>query len=159
AFRSDLAGLDPDRLAEALADLEETVAGELSRSGFAAEQTRLTRKLALRYAGQTHALMIAVPQGCVDHAVLADTVRAFGVEHERTYGHRATDEEPVEVVAIHVIGQGLFGGERGIPAPLPRDAVASRRRAYFGPEIGWRDTPVTSRSALQTPVTGPAIVE
>ena len=32
---------------------------------------------------------------------------AFGAEHERTYGHRAGPEEPVELVAIQLVGSGL----------------------------------------------------
>jgi N-methylhydantoinase A len=33
------------------------------------------------------------------------------------------------------------------------------RRAYFGPEVGWLDTPVLRRPDLATPRRGPCIVE
>ena len=37
---------------------------------------------------------------------------------------------------------------------------ADTRRAYFGPEFGWRDTPVLSRSAFSAePREGPVIIE
>jgi N-methylhydantoinase A len=33
------------------------------------------------------------------------------------------------------------------------------RRVYFGPDLGWRDTPIIDRPDLATPREGPAIVE
>jgi len=42
---------------------------------------------------------------------------------------------------------------RAEPTPPPP------RPAYFGPEIGWVDTPVIRRSDLSAPRTGPLIVE
>ena len=39
-------------------------------------------------------------------------------------------------------------------------AGGARRRAYFGPEHGWLDTPVLQREALQeAAVEGPVIIE
>ena len=39
---------------------------------------------------------------------------AFGDEHERTYGHRATGDEPVKLVSMAVLGEGLRDGA-GVP--------------------------------------------
>jgi N-methylhydantoinase A len=88
---------------------------------------------------------------------------AFGREHERTYGHRAGAEEPVELVNIKVVGRGVpdtprmpskvYAAEHHeVPPPPPR-------RAYFGPELGWLEAPVLPRAALATPRQGPCIVE
>ena len=35
----------------------------------------------------------------------------------------------------------------------------SSRQAYFGPELGWMETPVVRRRDLETPLEGPCIVE
>ena len=103
-----------------------------------------------------------VPDGPVDAKLLADVEEAFGAEHERTYGHRAGPDEPVELVAIQVVGTGVREGSnvperiavsRGEPAAPPP------RRAYFGPEHGWLETPVLRRSDLATARNGPVIVE
>src|SRR6185312_4901540 len=40
-------------------------------------------------------------------AVLAALEADFGAEHERTYGHRAGVQEPVELVSLEVIGTGI----------------------------------------------------
>jgi N-methylhydantoinase A len=109
-------------------------------------------------------LRVPVAPGRIDTAALAAIEEAFGVEHERTYGHRAGVDEPVELVSLEIIG-------RGIPA-VPRAASAAAatlaadipiaeptRRAYFGPRQGWQEARVVNRSALATPHDGPCIVE
>jgi N-methylhydantoinase A len=88
---------------------------------------------------------------------------AFGREHERTYGHRAGPDEPVEIVSLRVVGRGLGDRARVVedrPVTTPRPAaMAGMRRVYFGPQAGWLTTPILSRADLATPREGPAIVE
>ena len=45
-----------------------------------------------------------LPEGPIDLSKLEE---AFGREHEKTYGHRAGTDEPVELVTIQVVGRGL----------------------------------------------------
>ena len=77
--------------------------------------------------------------------------------------HRAGPEEPVELAEIRLIGHGI--PERPLTpqtldlAGAHQDESLPLRRAYFGPETGWLDTPVIPRSALATPQGGPCIVE
>ena len=56
---------------------------------------------------------------------------AFGAEHERTYGHRAGPEEPVELVSIQVVGAGLRDGigRAGARHARPRHRAAPRPAA------------------------------
>jgi len=94
--------------------------------------------------------------------MVAHLEEAFGAEHERTYGHRAGPEEPVELVAIQLVGSGLREGQ-GVPeniaASRPASAAQSARKAYFGAEHGWLDTPVLTRNDLASGRVGPLIVE
>jgi N-methylhydantoinase A len=129
---------------------------QLKMEGFTGSRTRLRRSAALHYHGQTYELTVPVPAGAVDFAYLEE---AFGNEHEKTYGHRAGAEEPVELVAIQVVGQGLRDGaavpervrpSRAEPRPPPP------RPAYFG---AWVETPVMRRSELVHAKQGPLIVE
>jgi N-methylhydantoinase A len=85
----------------------------------------------------------------------------FGAEHERTYGHRAGAEEPVEIVALQVLGRGLPDKPRmpdrlSPQAPQPPQPA---RPAYFGHSHGWLETPVLARAALAAPRAGPVIIE
>ena len=76
---------------------------------------RIQRLASLHYQGQTFDLTVPAPEAALDPAALARLEEAFGREHERTYGHRAGPEEPVELTEIRVIGQGL--AERPLTPP------------------------------------------
>jgi N-methylhydantoinase A len=163
SFRRLLRQIDLEALNAAWSALVDQARSQLEGEGFSPARLRISRQASLHYQGQTFDLTVPVPDGALDLAALAYLEEAFGKEHERTYGHRAGPEEPVELSEIRVIGQGvperplspraldLAGGDQNPPL-LPR-------RAYFGPESGWLDTPVVPRSALATPHAGPCIVD
>ncbi|HXW27442.1 MAG TPA: hydantoinase/oxoprolinase family protein, partial [Xanthobacteraceae bacterium] len=135
---------------------------QLAAEGFTGARAAIKRSAALHYKGQTYELVVPVPDGPVDARLIAQLEEAFGAEHERTYGHRAGPEEPVELVAIQVVGTGVREG-----SAVPERVVVGReegaapppRRAYFGPEHGFIETPVLRRTDLASPRTGPVIVE
>ncbi len=88
--------------------------------------------------------------------------QAFAEEHERTYGHRAGPDEPVELVSIQLIGVGPARGRRRAAASRRAAATAPRqasRHAYFGDSYGWLETPMMSRADLAAGRAGPLIVE
>ena len=98
------------------------------------------------------------------HVLARREEEAFGQEHERTYGHRAGTEEPVELVAIQLVGSGLRGGGEVPPrvtSSRTEPAEQDARQAYFGEEHGWIDTPVLRRADLdiKSRRVGPLIVE
>ena len=128
---------------------------------------RLRRSAALHYQGQSYELTVPVPDGPIDARMVAHLEEAFGQEHEKTYGHRAGPDEPVELVAIQIVGQGLRQGA-GIPERLRPSRAEPEpppaRPAYFGGDgngraAGWIDTPILRRSDLLGGRSGPLIVE
>jgi len=136
---------------------------QLRAESFIGEHARIRRSAALHYHGQSFELEVAVPEGALDSTLLDYLEEAFGREHERTYGHRAGREEPVELVSIQVIGQGLRD-VASVPEHLrsmrAEPAASKARQAYFGPAHGWLHTPVLRRSDLSTTrKSGPLIVE
>ena len=115
----------------------------------------------MHYQGQSFELTIAIPDEALDGAAIAPMEEAFGLEHERTYGHRAGPDEPLELVNIQVVAQGIVEGER-IPDRFPAhgdEEAVPPRRAYFGPDAGWLETPVLRRADLATARQGPCIIE
>jgi N-methylhydantoinase A len=136
--------------------------GQLASEGFTGATATLSRAASFHYQGQSFDLTVPVPDGPLDEAAVRQLEEAYGREHERTYGHRAGPDEPVELVGIQVIGRGLRPGTAVAERVMPRRtevATPPPRQAYFGPEQGWIKTPVLRRADLATPRTGPLIIE
>jgi N-methylhydantoinase A len=159
-----LRAVAPAELQDILDGLESEARVRLSEDGFVPGRIELRRSASLHYQGQSFELRVPLAAGRLDAAALAALEEAFGIEHERTYGHRAGVEEPVELVSLEVIGRGIPEAPHAASAAAaslaPDIAIAEpRRRAYFGPAAGWLDAQVVNRSALKTPHGGPCIVE
>ena len=153
---------DPAGLGELLHRMEAGARAQLAGEGFPDDHTRLRRSADCRYQGQSFELTVPVADGPIDTATLAALAEAFGREHERTYGHRAGTEEPVEIVSLRVIAQGISDRPR-VPERIridrPGGGDRPMRRVYFGPGLGWRETPILDRPALAAPRAGPCIIE
>ena len=164
-LRRVLSECDPGEIGASWRELEDAARVQLEGEGFPVDRIRLVRRASLHYQGQMFELAVPAPEGAIDRAALDTLSEAFGREHERTYGHRAGPEEPVELVSIVLVGQGIPDSPR-VPERLLLDGTGSRadepirvRDAYFGPEIGWLTTPVIGRARVGSGRTGPFIVE
>ena len=164
-FRALLRGLDKAALNAAWDALAADAMRRLAADGYGGAAARIECHASLHYQGQTYELTVPVPDGPLDDAALAALEEAFGAEHERTYGHRAGPEEPVELVTLRVLGRGArpaapppridhAGGHGAGHAPGP-----TTRRAYFGPDYGWCEAAVIGRADLRCGREGPVIVE
>jgi N-methylhydantoinase A len=161
-FRRILREADPAEIGEAWDALARQAAAQLATDGFTGAAAQIKRSAALHYKGQTYELVVPVIDGAIDAAMMAYLEEAFGAEHERTYGHRAGRDEPVELVSMQVIGAGLRAGG-GVPERVvvsrPEPVPPPPRPVYFGKERGWIETPVMRRSDLKAACKGPLIVE
>src|SRR5438105_3225672 len=159
-----LRAVAPAELQDIIDGLEGDARARLSEDGFAPERIELRRSASLHYQGQSFELRVPLAGGRLDTAALAALEEGFGAEHERTYGHRAGIEEPVELVGLEVIGRGIPETPRAASAAAaslaPDIAIAEpARRGYFGPAQGWLEARIVNRSALKAPHAGPCIVE
>jgi N-methylhydantoinase A len=161
SFRRLLRDLDLAALNAAWDAMVAEGRAQLAEEGFAGADAVCRREAALHYQGQTFDLVVPVPDGPLDGAAIAALAEAFGAEHERTYGHRAGSEEPVELVTIRVVATGRGSACKVPERPASHEAPAAPapRRAYFGPQQGWLETPVVSRAELAGGRRGPLIVE
>lgn len=154
--------LDDTALADAFAGLEARARAALAEEGHAAERVSLKRSAELRYSGQAYELTVPVQPD--DR--LADVAARFHAEHDRTYGHQS-EGDPVDLVAVRVYalvaqeGGALDYARLSSEAGRSGGAVeAAMRRAYFGRDLGFLDTPVIARGALDSAWrAGPVIVE
>lgn len=161
-FRRILRQADIGEIAKAWDALSDQALKQLNDDGFNGASAQIKRTAACHYKGQTYELVVPVPDGAIDDKMIAHIEEAFGAEHERTYGHRAGRDEPVELVSIQVVGAGV-AANRGVPERVivsrPEPTVPPPRQAYFGAEDGWQLTPIVRRSDLKKAQTGPLIVE
>lgn len=111
---------------------------QLAAEGYTGQRARLRRSAALHYQGQTYELTVPVPADRIDEEMVVHLAEAFGAEDEKTYGHRAGREEPVKLVTIQLVGQGIRTGP-AIPErvrssrpephpPAPRVPTSAGRR-------------------------------
>ncbi len=153
---------DPAEIAAAWGELEDQARAQLAADGVPPAEMQVRRAAALHYKGQSFELVVPAPAGAIDMQLIEQIAEAFGVEHERVYGHRAGPDEPVELVSIQVVAASTAdtGGvpERLLPS-RPEPDAGPPRRVYFGREHGWHETPILRRSDIGGGRSGPLIVE
>ena len=152
---------DADAIDAIFRELETRANAQLAADGFDAAHRACARTAMLHYQGQIYELEVPVPATRIGRAALDALAESFGREHERTYGHRAGADEPVELVTAQVVGRGLSERPR-VPDRLrlaARETESGSRRAYFGRTHGWIECPVVDRAALGGGREGPCIVE
>lgn len=161
----DIGELDLADLNRRLAGLEEDGRATLRAEGYPDHQVEIRRFGDMRYAGQNFELTIPAPARQITPQDLDLLKESFAQEHQRTYGYRS-DEERVQIVNLRLTARGISPQSR-VPGQirLGKDGAGGpgaphQRRAYFGPEHRWRDTPVVGRQDLAGGLhAGPLIVE
>src|SRR5207253_11013433 len=119
--------------------------------GFAPDAVRLSWSVDVRYRGQASETRIPLDGGRLTGEALRKLEADFGEEHERLYGHRSDPDNPVEVVAVRLVGRAAvpeFAMRPPGEATNAREEVCRHRSAYFGPSGVSIETPSVSRSAL-----------
>ena len=161
-FKRVLEVLDLGEAAEALRQMEAEGAGMLAVEGYGKDDSAFEWQADMRYTGENSELTVRL-DGIGDLPAAAR--EKFSLSHEQTYGYRS-DEEQVEIVNLRVIARGLSRTPR-VPGELKvktggaeRAPGTRNRRAYFGREHGWQNTPVVGRTDVGTEGRpGPLIVE
>ncbi|MBI2833338.1 MAG: hydantoinase/oxoprolinase family protein [Acidobacteria bacterium] len=156
--------LDLNVLNEVWSRMETQALAQLAAEGFTGHAARIRRSADVRYQGQSYELTIPVRPGTVDAQGVAELEEAFAQEHELTYGHRAGPDEPVEIVSLRVVGQGIpewprVPGKIQVARGQAQAAGPRQRRVCFGPDTGWLNTPILGRADLAIARSGPCIVE
>ena len=141
--------------------MRQAMTDQFSREGFPAEQVAFTTDVDVRFLGQASEIRQTMPTGPVTDNSLRVLAEEFEKEHERLYGHRSDPDNPVEIVAIRLIGRaGAYTGKSHLrPAERLDRQAQSSRPAYFGEKWGVVDTPVISRRQLDKPAIGPFLID
>jgi len=167
AVRTHLAPLAPASLAAlatGFAEMERGVLAWLDRERVSAARRRLERWLDLRYVGQNFELLVPVPEDLWLDGDLGPLRRRFLDLHERVYGF-ATEDEPIQVVNLRVVGRGLADPPKLASLPRadadPRAALVGARRVHVDDDRGFTSCPVYDRARLLAghTIPGPAVIE
>ena len=155
---------EEDLIAAALqalrADLEENMLAQFAAEGYGAEQVSQHYSADVRFRGQTSEVRIALADGPIDEASLQQLQDSFADEHERLYGHRSDPDNPVEVVALRLVGRaGAPQSDSRLEPAESTAAAALSRPAYFGAEHDTIDTPVCHRRDLTQATPGPLLID
>ncbi|MSP02853.1 MAG: hydantoinase/oxoprolinase family protein [Acetobacteraceae bacterium] len=156
---ADLGSVDPARVAEAFALMEQSGRAMLDTAQVPEERRAMPRLMDVRYRRQAYELTVPLPDGRVTRASLDAAMAAFHAKHELTYGH-ANRAEAVQLVNLRLtaIGRlpGLLLAQRG-----DAGVARIRRRDVWFPATGFVATPVHWRPGLVEgeTISGPAIVE
>jgi N-methylhydantoinase A len=162
-IRALLSDVDKESLARHWRELEETALRQLQQDGLRRDEMAIEHFAKLRYRGQVYEITIPVDDVLLSADSPMAMGEAFSQEHERTYGHRAVDNDGVQLISLQVLGRGdrqsVLKPSQALPHEGDSRVRPETRDAYFGPEHGWLSTPVVARASLKTPKAGPCIVE
>jgi len=151
---------DLTRIGEALGAMAAEVRANLERAG-ARTDVRVTRLLAIRFRGQTHAIDVEVSGERFDAAAFASVTARFEAQYNALFGHGAAfSRAGYEVLALRTIGKGALPppamGKQGEPLKLAR-----QRKVVFRDPGAPVDTAVylTSFPEPGARAEGPCIIE
>ena len=153
--------LNATTLEEIKGEMQRNMLAQFETEGYSADQVMLSCSVDIRFKGQASEIRIAVANENFTETTVQTLHATFETEHERLYGHRSDPDNPVEVVAVRLIGQAGIRGQQGALNPAERlGARAASREAYFGASWGTIDTPVISRHDLgDEGTTGPLLID
>lgn len=142
-------------------EMQRNMLAQFETEGYPTDQVALSCSVDVRFKGQASEIRIPVADEHFTETTVQTLYTTFETEHERLYGHRSDPDNPVEVVAVRLIGQAGIRGQQGVLNPAERlGARASSREAYFGASWETVDTPVISRHDLEEAgTTGPLLID
>ena len=153
--------LNATNLEQIKAEMQRNMLAQFETEGYSADQVTLSCSVDIRFKGQASEIRIPGADEHFTENTVQTLYTTFETEHERLYGHRSDPDNPVEVIAVRLIGQAGVRGQQGTLNPAERlGARALSRKAHFGASWGTIDTPVISRRDMgEESTTGPLLID
>ena len=150
--------LQAPALEQIRAQMQEQQLAQFAAEGFGADQVGLRCSADVRFRGQTSEIGIDLADGPITPEGVARLCADFVREHERLYGHRSDPDNPVEVVAVRLVGQaGVRGLGHGLETAVQPVAGEGSRTAYFAGET--LAVPLVNRQDLDQGAEGPLLID
>ncbi len=152
------AGLNPDSVGKVVNEMRTQMLRQFGEEGFSSEDVELDCECDMRFRGQTSEIRLDLVPGQIDERSISTLHQAFTEEHEQLYGHRSDPDNPIEVVAVRLIGRAGVPDREGSMEPAEYLGVAaSRREACFSGTV--RETHIVTRRDLACTLEGPLLVD
>ena len=139
-------------------EMRRQMLAQFRSEGFPAGQVRLSAACDVRFKGQTSEIRLEITADRISDRTVRNLCADFVAEHEKLYGHRSDPDNPIEVVAVRLIGRAGEPRQEGAlkPAEYPGTRAPSRRACFSGNVM---DTPVLGRNDLTDPRKGPLLID
>jgi N-methylhydantoinase A len=148
-------------------EMQARMLAQFQSEGFAAPDIALAYSVDIRFQGQAAEIRIPLQvngTSPVSDEAIRLLLRAFEEEHLRLYGHLSEPDNPVEVVALRLVGRAasherIGHGSLKVARRAADPPGAAMRRAYFGEKWGLIDTPVVARQEINGAARGPLLID
>jgi N-methylhydantoinase A len=147
-------GLTAKRLEAICEELERRMVAQFEQEGFAASDVVLEFSADIRFQGQSSEIRVPLAAGS-----LAAIRSVFETEYDRLYGHRADPDNPIEIVAVRLLGRSPKTALANVYPVQTFKPSEQSRQAYFGPPWGVLNTPVLERRSLDGVHRGPLLID
>ena len=158
--------LNANTLRQIQSKLQSKMLTQFQNEGFVTTDVRLQYSVDIRFQGQAseiHVLLASTADGLADENTVQKLLANFLTEHERLYGHRSDPNNPIEIVAVRLVGQ-INVHDQGIGPLKLVDSLdigqtGVSRQAYYGESWGGIDTPVIGRQQIEAEMAGPLLID
>lgn len=153
-------GLNAEALGGIQLELKRKMLARFHAEGYSAEQVALNHSVDVRFRGQASEIRIPLPESHIINVSVRDLCSAFEREHRQLYGHSSDPDNPVEVVAVRLVGSTGHRATQGRTRASRRNVrKMPSRPAYFGKTWGTVETPVIDREELSGTQVGPLLID
>jgi N-methylhydantoinase A len=150
-------GLCTDAVGSICGELADEVRGRFATEGFPVNQVELQFSAEVRFQSQSSEVRVPLSDPKLNLRAIEEMRARFAAEYERLYGHTALLSDPIEVVAIRIVGRLPRSMDASLRAADEGLQVKGSRRACFDGQVV--ETPVVTRAALARPAAGPLLVD
>jgi len=155
-----------DEANETWARMKNEILAEIEAADYGKDiSINITKSIDARYTGQSSELTLPVPWDVLKREHIPQLVENFNEEHLKTYAHKRVDEL-VDIVNLRLLAKVVFPAEVAPEALMSSEVRAGRasgkksRKAYYGKDYGWLETPILRLLDLtDKPTKGPLVVE
>ena len=152
-------GLTAQSLESIRDEMRQPMLRQFDAEGFSATEVTLSCSVDVRFRGQSSEIRIPLAEA-IDETALMRMQEGFEEEHQRLYGHRSDPDNPIEVLAVRLIGHARpRNQQRPFQSDQQPGKASAGRQAYFGPRLGRIGTPVLNRCDIDRATAGPLLID